>query len=347
MTKQNQSPDLQTQIHEGIQRAEEIFAQADCPVLPTLLERDNGLSEEYDAEIWLASELHQVVGSYKIRGAWNFAQQASQAELQDGLVTTSAGNHSRAVALAAANLQVPARVFMPETTPELKVQKTQSTGGRFVEVELVGETFDDAEAAARNYLEKNGGLYLPPFDDPMVISGQGTLGSEIFRSLPQTDVLVAPVGGGGLISGCAVAAKAHNTEVEIYGAEPAGAASMQHSLEQGQPLALAHIDTTVDGAAVKKPGELTYSLTSQLVKGVVPIDNYDLRRTATSLWERSEPVEAEMAGCLAVAALEQLSQRIAGKTVVCLVTGGSLSQERYYSEVRLPVLAPEYLSEAA
>jgi len=335
MTNHEKSP-LITEINQGLLRAQELFAVPDSPVLPTDLRYDDELSERYGADIYLASELHQPVQSYKIRGAWNFVSQLAPEELAGGLVTTSAGNHSRAVALAASRLEVPARIFMPETTPAFKVAKTLETGGSLVEIELVGETFDDAETAAREHLEANGGVYLPPFDHPDVIAGQGTLAAEIFDRLPDADVLLVPVGGGGLISGCAVAAKAHNPGVVVIGAEPAGAASMQHSLRHGKPTSLDHIDTTVDGAAVKKPGIHTFELASVLVDRVLSVGNHDVRRSVTELWGRDEPIKTELAGGLTPAALEQLSSEIVGKTVVCLITGGSLSEQRFEEEVRLP-----------
>lgn len=298
----------------------------------TPLERSEPLSRLFDAEVWLKREDLQAIRSYKIRGAWNrLARHATEAGRP--VVCASAGNHAQAVAWSCRRLGLSGRIFMPLTTPRLKVDRVRFHGGDAVEIVLVGETFDDAQRAALVDAGVRAALYVPPFDDPLVVAGQGTVGLEIAEDAGRPfDVAVLPVGGGGLAAGVATALAGESPGTEIVLAEPAGASSLIAALRAGRPVALDRIDPFVDGAAVRRMGDLTFPLCRAHLDEVVAVPEASV--CAALLWlYQNEGIVAEPAGALAVAALERCARRVRGRQVVCVVSGGNNDLARL-SEIR-------------
>jgi len=333
------NPELQTSVDltllDGIYMAQKVIAEPASPVLKTEMFYDEILSEKYDADVWLASELHQPIGAYKIRGAYNFVQNMTDSEKHRGVVTASAGNHGQGIALSGNLASVDNHIFMPETTPENKVASVSSQGGDTTKITLAGKTFDESEAFAKKYCDETGAVFAHPFNDRRVIAGQGTWGLEIAAALPDVDFVFCPVGGMGLLAGISTAMKYDNPNAEIVGVEPAGAASMMKALERGHTTALPeNLDTFVDGAAVRQVGQVPFSLARHLVSQVVSVSNAELCQTTTELWEREQPIRVELAAALAITGLQKNRQKIIGKSVVCLLSGGNLSQTRYDNEVK-------------
>lgn len=319
-----------------IYRAQEVINGAASPVLPTHVFRDEVLSERYSADVWAVSEVHQPTGAYKIRGGYYAVASLSDEERARGVITASAGNHAQAVARSALNEGLSARVYVPTNTPEKKLEKLGHLCGKEVELVLVGDTFDESYALAHQEQKVSGATFIEPFNDLRVMAGQGTLGLELFERLPDLDVVIMPVGGGGLASGVSTVAKRHNPNILTVGVEPLRAASMQAAFLQKEPVLLdKDFDAFVDGAAVKRVGDLTYSVASQVVDRLVAVDDTNLRETVTDFWERSVPVEAELAGALAASGLNMVAEEIKGKQVAYVVSGGNLSRERYEDEVKL------------
>ncbi|MEK7594510.1 MAG: pyridoxal-phosphate dependent enzyme [Patescibacteria group bacterium] len=333
------SPELQTAVNlellDEIHLASQVMSEPDSPVLGTELYRDDLLSDRYDADIWLASELHQVIKAYKIRGAYNFLGSLSDDQRSRGVVTASAGNHGQGIALSSDRTGVASHVFMPQNTPYNKVGLVASLGGENTQVTLVGDTFDETQEHALKFSEATGAVYAPPFNDLKVIAGQGTWGLEIAQELPNIDLVMCPVGGMGLLAGTSTAVKSEQPDARVVGVEPAAASSLGLAYANGSPSSLASIDTFVDGAAVKRVGEIPFRLASHLVDDLVTVTNQEVRQATTDLWERPEPVRAELAGALSVAGLHKHAEFVRGKTVVCMVSGGNLSPERYKAEVRV------------
>jgi len=288
-------------------------------VLTTPLERSRFLSRELGAEIWLKCENMQRAGSYKVRGAYTRISRLSEAERARGVVAASAGNHAQGVALAAGLLGARATVFMPEGAPLPKVSATKGYGAT---IEYAGSSVDDALVAARAFAERTGAVLIHPFDHPDVIAGQGTVGLEIIEQCPEVGTIVTAVGGGGLISGVAVAAKALRPDVKIIGVQAAGAAAYPPSLAAGAPVKLDESATIADGIAVLRPGELTFAHVSKLVDKVVTVSDEDLSAALLMLLERHKMV-VEPAGAAAVAALITGAAPIA-EPVVAILSGGNI-----------------------
>ena len=288
-------------------------------VLTTPLERSRFLSRELGAEIWLKCENMQRAGSYKVRGAYTRISRLSEAERARGVVAASAGNHAQGVALAAGLLGARATVFMPEGAPLPKVSATKGYGAT---IEYAGSSVDDALVAARAFAERTGAVLIHPVDHPDVIAGQGTVGLEIIEQCPEVGTIVTAVGGGGLISGVAVAAKALRPDVKIIGVQAAGAAAYPPSLAAGAPVKLDESATIADGIAVLRPGELTFAHVSKLVDKVVTVSDEDLSAALLMLLERHKMV-VEPAGAAAVAALITGAVPIA-EPVVAILSGGNI-----------------------
>ena len=288
-------------------------------VLTTPLERSRFLSRELGAEIWLKCENMQRAGSYKVRGAYTRISRLSEAERARGVVAASAGNHAQGVALAAGLLGARATVFMPEGAPLPKVSATKGYGAT---IEYAGSSVDDALVAARAFAERTGAVLIHPFDHPDVIAGQGTVGLEIIEQCPEVGTIVTAVGGGGLISGVAVAAKALRPDVKIIGVQAAGAAAYPPSLAAGAPVKLDESATIADGIAVLRPGELTFAHVSKLVDKVVTVSDEDLSAALLMLLERHKMV-VEPAGAAAVAALITGAVPSA-EPVVAILSGGNI-----------------------
>ena len=280
------------------------------------------LSEKYGAEIYLKREDLQVVRSYKLRGAYNMISQLSADELSRGVVCASAGNHAQGVAFSCDKLGTKGVIFMPEITPRQKVQQTEMFGNGRVELVLVGDTFDDCLKEALEYTEKHQMTFIPPFDNYSIIEGQGTVGVEIYQDLPDAEVVIMPVGGGGLSAGAGTYLKEKNPAIQIIGAEPLGAPSMLEAFKHGGPVTLEQIDRFVDGAAVKRVGDLTYGLCVNTLNDIKLIPEGKVCTTILKLYNE-EAIVVEPAGALSVAALDECKDQIKGKKVVCVISGGN------------------------
>ncbi len=265
----------------------------------------------------------QVVRSYKIRGAYNRMAAISPAARANGVVCASAGNHGQGVAYACHKLGIRGTVFMPTPTPGQKINQLKGFGGSEVDVVLVGDTFDDAYAEAVKFCQRSAATFIHPFNDPLVIAGQGTVAKEILAaSTKPVDYLILPIGGGGLASGVATYFKEHSPATKIIGVEPEGAAAMHASLAAGKPVTLEHIDKFVDGAAVKAPGELTFRVCRDHLDRVMTVPE-GLVCTVLLRMYNEEAIVAEPAGVLSIAALAFLQEEIKGKNVVCVLSGGN------------------------
>ncbi|GAA4093484.1 threonine ammonia-lyase IlvA [Mucilaginibacter panaciglaebae] len=280
------------------------------------------LSEKYGAEIYLKREDLQVVRSYKLRGAYNMISQLSADELSRGVVCASAGNHAQGVAFSCDKLGTRGVIFMPEITPKQKVQQTEMFGNGNVELVLVGDTFDDCLKEALTYTEKHQMTFIPPFDNYSIIEGQGTVGVEIYQDLPGADVIIMPIGGGGLAAGAGTYLKQKNQNIKILGVEPLGAPSMLEAFKHGGPVTLPEINRFVDGASVKRVGNLTYQLCVNTLDDVKLVAEGKVCTTILKLYNE-EAIVVEPAGALSVAALDECKDQIKGKKVVCVVSGGN------------------------
>lgn len=289
----------------------------------TPLQENLNLSERYGANIFLKREDLQVVRSYKIRGAYNKMAALPKEELDKGVVCASAGNHAQGLAYACRKLGVKGVIFMPTTTPNQKVKQVKLFGKEFVEVVLVGDTYDDAYYAATEYVKTHDCIFVHPFDDVLVMEGQGTVGLEIFKdSNFKIDYLLMAIGGGGLASGVSTVFKQLSPKTKLIGVEPLGSPSMKISMDEGHVVALDHIDKFVDGAAVKRVGDTTFEICRQNLDRVILVPEGKVCTTILQLYNE-EAIVAEPAGALSIAALDFIKDEIKGKNVVCLVGGGN------------------------
>jgi threonine dehydratase len=286
-----------------------------------------GLSAKYNANIYFKREDLQVVRSYKLRGAFNMITTLNADERQRGVVCASAGNHAQGVAYSCKKLNIKGVIFMPEITPKQKIQQTEMFGGDHIEIILVGDTFDDCMKEALKYTAEQQMTFVPPFDNLKIIEGQGTVGVEIFEDLPEVDVVVLPIGGGGLASGVGSYLKNIKPAIKLIGVEPEGAPSMQHAFTQGCPVTLDYIDRFVDGAAVKRVGTLNFQYCQELLDDMLLIPEGKICTTILKLYNE-DAIVVEPAGALAVASLDQLGNSIVGKNVVCIISGGNNDIER-------------------
>lgn len=301
---------------EDVEAARTLLADV---VRRTPLEPSRPLTATLSGDAWLKCENVQRAGSYKVRGAYVRISRLSEAELARGVVAASAGNHAQGVALAASLLGTRATVFMPVGAALPKVAATKAYGAQ---VELAGDTVDEALLAAQEFAAQTGAVFIHPFDHPDVIAGQGTVGLEIIEQLPQVRTIVTGVGGGGLISGIAVVAKALNPAIRIIGVQADGAASVPTSLKAGRPVRLQSFATIADGIAVGRPGDLTFAHISQLVDEVVTVSEEDIARALVMLLERNKLV-VEPAGAVGVAGLMSGAVR-AVTPVVAVLSGGNI-----------------------
>lgn len=270
-------------------------------------------------EIFIKTENLQHTGAFKLRGAYNKIAQLTEEERAHGVIASSAGNHAQGVALAASMFGVKATIVMPEGAPLAKIAATRAYGA---EVVLSGLVYDDAYQKAMELQQETGAVFVHPFNDPQVIAGQGSLGLEIMDDEPDIGTVVVPIGGGGLISGIAVAIKSLWPNVKIIGVQAAGAPSMQQSLREGHPITLSSAHTIADGIAVKTPGDLTYELCQKYVDEVVTVDEDEICNAILTLLEKCKIV-AEGAGAVSVAALLHNKFKAEGK-IACLVSGGNI-----------------------
>ena len=284
----------------------------------TPLHRSQTFSDWAGCDVYLKHENQQRTGSFKIRGAYTKLQSLSPEQREAGVIAPSAGNHAQAVAFAARLAGVPATVFMPGAASLAKVGATEGYGAR---VQLVGDSVDDAVAAAQAAASRTGATLVHPFDDRAVITGQGTVGLEILEEVPDVDTVVVPLGGGGLLSGIASAIKAQHPQVRVVGVQAAGCAPYVSSLGKGEIEPVHQTTTIADGIAVKRPGELTFSLIRELVDDVVTVTDAEIGQAIVHLLERSKAV-VEGAGAVGLAAV--LAGRVTGRKVVAVLSGGNI-----------------------
>jgi threonine dehydratase len=313
-------------------------ARVEPVVRRTPLEANARLSARTGGHVSLKREDLQVVRSYKLRGAYNLISQLTPEEQARGVVCASAGNHAQGVAYSCRLLGVPGRIFVPRTTPRQKRDRIAAFGGDRATVIVTGDTYDDAGAAALADAEATGAVLVPPFDHPRTIAGQGSVAVEVLDQIsradrlghpsPAPDLVVVPIGGGGLAAGMAVWLRERHPGVRIVGVEPAGAAGMRASLDAGAPVTLEDLDAFVDGAAVRRIGELTFPLVRDLVDDVVSVDEGTVCTEMLELYQ-VEGIVAEPAGALAAAALTDAIEVEAGAHVVVVVSGGNNDVSRY------------------
>jgi threonine dehydratase len=297
-------------------------------VATTPLEPNPRLSELHGSQVWLKREDLQTVRSYKVRGAYNLIAQLDHAARAVGVVAASAGNHAQGLAYACSALGVRGRVYLPRTTPRQKRDRIAVLGGEMTEVILAGDTYDEAAAAAAADAAAVGATLVPAFDDPRTIAGQGTVAREIVAQLGAApDVLVLPVGGGGLLAGSVAWLGERHPELRVIGVEPAGAACVAAALAAGGPVTLEHLDTFVDGAAVRRAGDVTYPLIAASRAELVATAEGQVCSEMLALYQ-SDGIIAEPAGALATAALGSLDLP-AGITIACVVSGGNNDVSRY------------------
>ena len=301
-----------------LEKFEEASEAVKKVILPTNLIYSEYYSAQTGGKIYLKPENMQYTGAYKVRGAYYKISTLSEEERQKGLITASAGNHAQGVAYAAKLFGVKAVIVMPNTTPLIKVNRTKSYGA---EVILHGDVYDDACAHAYELAEQNGYTFIHPFDDEVVATGQGSIAMEIIKELPTVDMILAPIGGGGLVCGVSTLAKLLNPNIKIIGVEPAGANCMQESLRQGKVVGLPSVSTIADGTAVKKPGETIFPYIQKNVDEIVTVDDRDLIVNFLDVVENHKMI-VENSGLLTVSALKQLDCK--GKRVVCILSGGNM-----------------------
>lgn len=295
----------------------------------TGLQHDRCLCNTYDAHVYLKREDQQPVRSFKLRGAYNKIASLSTDERTKGIVCASAGNHAQGVAYSCQRLKVRGVIYMPTTAPQQKVDRVRDIGGAYVEVRLLGKTFDDAATGAREAVDTEGLIMVHPFDDPHVIAGQGTIGAEILEQSDRPiDYVFVPVGGGGMAAGIGSYLRAKSPCTHVIGVEPIGAASMYTSLAVGSVTPLDTVDVFVDGVAVKRVGDLTFSVCKDALDSVVRVPEGKVCEAMISLYQRAGII-VEPSGALSIAALDLFGVALKGKTIVCIVSGGNNDLYRY------------------
>ena len=293
----------------------------------TPLQLNTSLSRRYNCNVYLKREDLQPVRSYKLRGAYNKLSTMPSELLQKGVVCASAGNHAQGFAFSCRLLNCKGVVFMPVITPNQKVTQTHMFGGDAIEIRLTGDSFDECAIAARDYTARHGLTFIPPFDDERIIEGQGTVGMEIFEDLPNPDFIFLPVGGGGLCAGVGTYIKSVSPHTLIIGTEPLGAPSMHSALQAGEPVTLTTIERFVDGAAVKRVGDITFPICKAMLDDRLLVPEEKICSTILQLCNE-EAIVAEPAGAMSIAALEIYADKIAGKNVVCILSGSNNDIDR-------------------
>lgn len=285
------------------------------------------LSRRYQCDVYLKREDMQIVRSYKLRGAYNMIRSLEPSLMAKGVTTASAGNHAQGFAYACKALNIQGVVFMPIITPKQKVRQVTMFGGDNIQIRLVGDTFDDCAAEALAFTKANGMTFIPPFDNPKVIAGQGTVAVEILEDQQNFDFLVVPIGGGGLAAGTGTYFKTYSPNTQIIGVEPEGAPSMTQALAEGGPVTLTGIDSFVDGAAVKRVGTLNYEICKTVLDKMLTVPEGKVCSTILKLYNE-DAIVVEPAGALSIAALDELAEQIKGKKVVCVVSGSNNDIDR-------------------
>ena len=305
---------------KNIQKAKDIVRDV---ALVTPLQHNERLSEQYDANVYFKREDLQPIRSFKLRGAYHKIYKLSDAERKLGIVCASAGNHAQGVALACNKLGIKGTIFMPVPTPKQKLNQVRMFGGENIETRLVGDTFDDAYAAAQSFKDKSKSIFIHPFEDKDVVIGQATLALELLeQSQAPIDYILVPIGGGGLISGVLHVFKTLSPSTKVIGIEPEGAPAMHQSLERGKNTELNSIDPFVDGAAVRKVGDDAYDLCDNYLDKLVLVSEGKICQSILKLYNR-EAIVVEPAGAMSTASLKMIGEEIKGKNVVCLICGGN------------------------
>ena len=305
---------------ENIDQASTVLSEI---LEPTPFQRNADLSVKYNADVFLKREDLQVVRSYKIRGAYNKIRSIKPEDLKNGIVCASAGNHAQGVAFSCNKLKIMGSIYMPTTTPKQKIEQVKMFGGKYIEIVLTGDTFDAANAAAVEFAKETNKTFIPPFDDPKIMEGQGTIGREIMaQSKDKLDYIFIPIGGGGLASGLGAYIKQMSPETKIIGVEPAGAPCMKTAIENGGVIELESIDKFVDGAAVKKAGAQTYEVCKEILDDIIVVPEGAVCTTIIQMYNKSAIV-VEPAGALSIAALNFYADQIKGKKVACVVSGSN------------------------
>jgi threonine dehydratase len=294
----------------------------------TPLQRNQILSDRYGCNVYLKREDLQVVRSFKIRGAYHFIRSLSEEQAKKGVVCASAGNHAQGVAFSCNFLGITGKIFMPTTTPRQKVSQVKLFGGSNVKVILTGDTFDDSYQEAIAYALEHQMVFVHPFDDPRIIAGQATVATEILHDMEEpVDFVFGSIGGGGLMSGVGTYVKGISPTTRVIGVEPLGAASMHASLEKNDVVTLTDIDKFVDGAAVKQVGGLTLEICKSVIDDIILVPEGKVCTTILELYNENAIV-AEPAGALSIAALDFYREKIRGKNVVCIISGGNNDIDR-------------------
>jgi threonine dehydratase len=289
----------------------------------TPLSKNIRYSKQFDCNVLFKREDLQQVRSYKIRGAYNKMSSLNEGEIENGIVCASAGNHAQGVALSCKLLKINGTIYMPAPTPNQKIEQVKMFGENFIEVVLVGDTFDDAFEAAKLECEQLNKTFIHPFNDEKVIEGQATVGLEILKQSEQpVDYIFIPVGGGGLASGLSTIVKQLSPNTKIIGVEPEGAPSMSTSIQKNRIVELKNIDNFVDGAAVRKVGDKTFEICKQNLDAVITVPEGKICQTILELYNK-DAIVVEPAGALSIAALDFYAEVIKGKNVICVVSGSN------------------------
>ncbi|KAA3616997.1 MAG: threonine dehydratase [Calditrichaeota bacterium] len=289
----------------------------------TPLTRNLNLSERFNSKILLKREDLQIVRSYKIRGAYNKINSFEADKLKNGIVCASAGNHAQGVAYSCRKAEIQGTIFMPVTTPQQKIKQVKMFGREYITIKLTGDSFDEAYKESVTFAEKNNAPFIHPFDDKKVIEGQGTIALEILnQAKSKIDYLFLPIGGGGLAAGVGTVFKELSPDTKIIGVEPAGAPSMTAAFENEQVTILPDIDNFVDGAAVHQAGDKTFEICKNVLDKIITVDEGAICTTILSLYNE-DAIVVEPAGAMSITALNQFREEIAGKNVVCLLSGSN------------------------
>ncbi len=311
----------------SISSVQEAAARLKQVVSKTPLQLSATLSKQFGANIYLKREDLQVVRSYKLRGAYNMMSSLPKEQLEGGVVCASAGNHAQGFAYSCKALNIKGTIFMPSITPKQKITQTKMFGEDNIEVILTGDTYDDCANAAKRFTAQNTMTFVHPFDDMKVIEGQATVALEISEQLEHIDYVILPIGGGGLCAGVGNFMHLASPSTQIIGTEPEGAPSMTEALKEGHPVELTSIDRFVDGAAVKKVGDLTFSMCKDILDKVVLVPEGKICTTILELYNK-DAIVVEPAGALSIAALGLMKDGIKGKNVVCIVSGSNNDIDR-------------------
>lgn len=314
----------ETLIFPTLEAVKEARKSIEKVVNYTPLQYNARLSEKFGAHIFLKREDLQPVRSYKLRGAYNKIKTLfNEGKVSQGIVCASAGNHAQGVAFSCKQLQIKGTIFMPVTTPKQKLEQVEMFGGNYAEIRLVGDTFDASKTAAFAFAETSGAAFIHPFDDVQIIEGQATLALEILEQQKNSfDFVFIPIGGGGLASGIATVFKELSQDTKLIGVEPKGAPSMRLSIEIDINTELVEVDSFVDGAAVKRVGDLTFEICKNALEDCISVDEGKICETILQLYNK-DAIVLEPAGALSISALEQYRNQIKGKNVVCIVSGSN------------------------